>query len=152
MSNDPTTARPSGQAPRPLNVLGERITVLLSADQTGGYELFRQQGEAGQGPPPHSHGWDESFYVVSGEVEFGVGGQTQRVGEGGVAHVPADAVHWFRFLGDGEMISVTSRRGASALFTALDAVAAGSSGPPPMDRIVSVILANGAKLAEPAVA
>ncbi|HZZ34649.1 MAG TPA: hypothetical protein VFE03_02910, partial [Caulobacteraceae bacterium] len=57
-----------GQAPRPLNVVGEQITVLASGQQTGGYEIFLQVGTEGSGPPPHSHGWDEAFYVTKGEI------------------------------------------------------------------------------------
>jgi quercetin dioxygenase-like cupin family protein len=60
-------------APAPLNVVGEQITVLASGSQTGGYEIFRQAGPEGSGPPPHCHPWDESFYVVKGDIAFGVG-------------------------------------------------------------------------------
>jgi hypothetical protein len=35
-----------GQAPGPLNVVGEKITVLASSEQTGGYEIFLK-GERG---------------------------------------------------------------------------------------------------------
>jgi hypothetical protein len=38
--------------PAPLNVVGEQITVLASGSQTGGYEIFRQAGPEGSGPPP----------------------------------------------------------------------------------------------------
>lgn len=31
-------------SPRPLNVVGEKVTVLASGDQTGGYEVFLQDG------------------------------------------------------------------------------------------------------------
>ncbi len=72
---------------------------------------------------------------------------TRRLGPGSVAHVPAGTTHWFRFVTDGEMISVTSRPGASKLFSALDAVAA--PGAPDMDVIVPVILNNGVTLAAP---
>lgn len=132
------------ELPRALNVLGERVTVLAGAEATGGLELFRQQGEAGQGPPPHSHDWDETFYIVSGELEIGAGDLTRRLTAGGVAHVPAGVTHWFRFVTDGEMISVTSAAGASKLFTALDA--ATPPGPPDMEVIVPVILGNGVTL------
>ena len=69
-------------APRPLNVVGEELTVLASSDQTGGNEVFLQNGGAGSGPPPHCHPWDESFFVVSGEITFGYDGQevTARAG------------------------------------------------------------------------
>jgi quercetin dioxygenase-like cupin family protein len=59
--------------PAPLNVVGEQITVLAPGSRTGGYEIFRQAGPEGSGPPPHYLPWDESFYVVSGNIAFGVG-------------------------------------------------------------------------------
>ena len=102
--------------PPPLNVLGERITVLASGNDTGAYEVFRQDGDAGQGPPPHSHDWDETFYVVWGLVEFTVNGVSKLCRAGAVAHVPAGAEHCFVFHTAGQMISVTSRLGASEFF------------------------------------
>ena len=47
-----------------LNIVGEYVTVLASGEETEGYEIFLQRGPEGSGPPPHSHPWDESFYVV----------------------------------------------------------------------------------------
>lgn len=135
------------ELPQPLNVLGERITVLLDSGHSGGIELFRQQGDEGQGPPPHAHPWDETFYIVAGEVEIGAGEACRRLGPGAVAHVPAGVTHWFRFVTDGEMISVTSREGASRLFSALDgAIKAGAQD---KQALIPVILAHGAVLRDP---
>ena len=58
-------------APRPLKLVGESITVLASGAQTGSYEIFLQAGPEDSGPPPHSHPWDESFYVINGEIVYG---------------------------------------------------------------------------------
>ena len=55
--------------PQPLNVVGELVTVLASGDATAGYEIFLQEGPEGSGPPPHSHPWDESFFVTRGTVD-----------------------------------------------------------------------------------
>src|SRR5688500_3368269 len=101
-------------------VLGEEIQVVASGEQTGGYELFVQKGGPGLGPPPHAHGWDESFYILSGEVEVGVGGETRLCGPGALAHAPAGTPHWYRFVTDGEILSVTSRLGASRFFAEVD--------------------------------
>ena len=60
--------------PRGLNVVGEQITVLADGATTGSYEIFRQAGPEGAGPPPHSHPWEEAFYVIAGQVTFGVDG------------------------------------------------------------------------------
>ena len=108
--------------PRVLNVVGEKITVLASKASTQGYEIFLQQGEEGMGPPPHSHDWDESFYVIKGSVKFSYGDQLASAEPGTLVHLPAGTVHSFCFgAGGGEMISVTSQNGQAAqLFTMLD--------------------------------
>lgn len=109
------------EASRPLKVVGEGITVLASGMQTGGYEIFHQSGPEGSGPPPHSHPWDESFYVIEGEIAFGVDDQDLKALPGTLVHLPAGSVHWFRFgPGGGVMISMTSREGASRMFADID--------------------------------
>ncbi len=110
---------PQNEAPAPLAVVGEQITVLAAGAQTGGYEIFHQSGPEGSGPPPHHHSWDEAFYVIEGEVIFGVDDLQDLVAATGtLVHVPGGSTHWFRFgAGGGTMVSVTSRAGASAFFT-----------------------------------
>ena len=61
-------------------MVGETITVLASNAATQGYEIFLQQGDEGTGPPPHFHDWDESFYVVKGNVEISYGDKTMVCG------------------------------------------------------------------------
>src|SRR5262245_40682549 len=115
----PFTVGPEHQ--QPLNVVGEQLTVLASGDQTGSYEIFRQVGPEGSGPPPHTHPWDESFYVINGEITFNVDGREQVAVPGTLVHFPAGTVHAFRCGGGGgEMLSMTSRDAASHLFTDLD--------------------------------
>ncbi|MGE0150976.1 MAG: cupin domain-containing protein [Reyranellaceae bacterium] len=110
-----------GATPRPLNVVGEQITVLASGAQTGSYEIFFQAGPAGSGPPPHSHPWDEAFYVTKGEIAFGIDEKEMLATPGTLVHLPAGTTHWFRFgQGGGEMVSLTSREGASHMFTDFD--------------------------------
>lgn len=101
-----------------LDIVGEHITVLASGKATHGYELFLQRGPEGSGPPPHSHPWDESFYVIKGEIDFGIGADAKTASPGTLVHLPAGTEHWFRFgPNGGEMISITSRLGASEMFT-----------------------------------
>ena len=115
-------ARPLVVAPRDyppaLDIVGEHVTVLASGEATGGYEIFYQQGPEGSGPPPHSHPWDESFFVTKGQIDFGIGDESATGFPGTLVHLPAGTVHWFRFgPGGGEMLSMTSRLGASRFFT-----------------------------------
>jgi quercetin dioxygenase-like cupin family protein len=106
--------------PRALDIVGEQITVLASGEATEGYEIFFQRGPEGSGPPPHSHPWDESFFVTKGQIDFGIGAESTTASPGTLVHLPAGTVHWFRFgKGGGEMVSMTSRLGASKMFAEL---------------------------------
>ena len=137
MSTKPFAVHPENR-PRSLNVVGEQITVLASKAATNGYEIFLQDGPEGSGPPPHSHVWDESFYVIRGEVEFGMGEKSMVAGPGTLVHLPAGTVHWFRFAkGGGQMISLAGQGSeASSLFTDIDAAI--PPGPPDMDKLHDV--------------
>lgn len=113
--------RPFVVAPKdyepPLNIVGEHVTVLASGEATAGYEIFLQRGPEGSGPPPHSHPWDESFFVTQGVIDFGIGAESMSAVAGTLVHLPAGTTHWFRFgRGGGEMVSITSRLGASKMF------------------------------------
>ena len=85
-----------------LSVVGEHITVLASAAQTGSYEIFFQAGAEGSGPPPHSHPWDEAFYVLRGEVAFGIGDRESLAVAGTLVQVPGGTTHRFRRVRSGK--------------------------------------------------
>lgn len=133
--------------PRALNVVGEKITVLASNAATQGYELFLQQGAEGTGPPPHSHDWDESFYVVKGQVEFNYADKKVSATPGTLVHLPAGTVHAFCFgPGGGEMFSVTGHTGQAArLFTTIDQEM--PVGPPDIPTLLAVAQRCGVTIA-----
>ena len=133
---------------RPLNVVGEHISVLASGATTGSYEVFLQEGPEGSGPIPHTHAWDESFYVVRGEVDFSVDRSELRTARAGdLVHVPAGTPHWFRWnRGGGAMLSITSRLGASRLFAEIDAEIAPEQ--PDVQKLVAIALRHGLTVAE----
>ena len=90
---EPIIVKKANAAPV-LNVVGEQITVLASGAQTGSYEIFHQAGPEGSGPPPHSHPWDEAFYVIRGKIAFGVGDKELVAQPGTLVHLPAGTTHW----------------------------------------------------------
>ncbi len=60
-------------------------------------------------------------YVIRGEIAPGAGQSETITVPGTLAHVPAGTTHWFRFGKEGcEMVSTTSREGASRLFADID--------------------------------
>ena len=137
MSAKPFVVTPDN-LPRPLDIVGEQITILASKTATHSFEIFLQDGPEGSGPPPHSHDWDEAFYVTRGEIEFGFNEKQMTATPGTLVHLPAGTVHWFRFgKGGGQMISVTGQgSGASGLFT--DLAEGIPSGEPDIEKILSI--------------
>jgi quercetin dioxygenase-like cupin family protein len=143
-------AKPFVVAPRDyvpaLDIVGEHVTVLASGEATGGYEIFFQQGPEGSGPPPHSHPWDESFFVTKGRIDFTIGDETQTASPGTLVHLPAGTVHAFRFgPGGGEMVSMTSCLGASRLFADLARELAPAN--PDLAQLAEVGARHGLKVA-----
>ena len=133
------------QRSAPLEVLGTQITILTSAQDAGGREVTIQSGEEGTGPPPHSHVWDESFYVLSGQIAFTCDGDTVMCSEGTFVHVPAGCVHSFSYgPGGGLMLEITEGGRAAALFRKLSEKI--PPGPPELPRIVEVLERNGARI------
>ena len=133
---------------RPLDVVGEKIIVLAAKEATGGYEIFLQEGPEGSGPPPHSHDWDESFFIVKGKVEVTCASETVLATPGTLVHVPAGTVHAFRFApGGGQMISMTSHNGrASKLFADIDKEI--PPGPPDITKLLAIADRNGVSVAK----
>ena len=133
---------------RALNVVGTKVTVLASNEATGVYGVTLQQGDEGMGPPPHSHDWDEAFFVVKGSVEFSYGDKTMVAGPGTLVHLPAGTVHGFQFgAGGGEMLEITGPGSLAAnMFTAVDQEI--PPGPPDIPKIVEVLKKNGVTVAE----
>jgi len=147
MSVRPFVVAP-GDYPSPLNIVGEQLTILASGEATLGYEIFLQRGPEGSGPPAHRHPWDESFFVTKGQIDFGIGPASTTGGPGTLVHLPAGTVHWFRFgPGGGEMVSMTSRLGASKMFTEIAREVAPTT--PDLEKLVEVGARHGLKVPGP---
>jgi len=142
MKAKPFVVTPEDYEPA-LNVLGTEVTVLASNAATQAYEITVQQGEAGTGPPPHSHDWDESFFVLEGTVEFTCAGKKSTCKAGTLVHVPAGTVHSFGYgAGGGQMLELTGEGGfATQAFTAVSKEI--PPGPPDIAKAVEVFKRNG---------
>jgi len=120
MDSHALIVKPETRTPA-INVHGVMVTVLASGDATGSGEITLQEGQEGMGPPPHSHNWDESFFILEGSVEIQVDGRNELCGPGTLVHVPAGSAHGFRFGADGgKMLEFTGRDArATDMFKAL---------------------------------
>jgi quercetin dioxygenase-like cupin family protein len=80
--------------------LGHLLSVLLSAEKTGGLlALLKVTEIKGLEPPPHTHiREDEIFYLLNGEIEFRVGGKTYKAASGDCMFLPRNMEHSFSVL------------------------------------------------------
>lgn len=108
-----------GSAPV-YSVVGDRYTFLLTGSQTdGAYFVFEAFVLPGNGTPPHIHRReDEAFYVIDGEFEFIIAGETVRVGAGGFVFGRRDVPHHFRNVGSvpGRMVVTVTPAGLDDFF------------------------------------
>ena len=109
MKTEPLILSPRDYSPA-LNVVDTKVTVLISNVVTPSYEITLQSGDEGAGPPLHCHNWDESFYVLSGTIEFTCADKTELCSAGTLVHVPAGTLHSFRYgVNGGEMLEFTGQ-------------------------------------------
>lgn len=135
------------QHERALNVVGTQVTVLASNAATQSYGITLQKGEEGTGPPPHSHDWDEAFYVLKGEIHFLCDGKAHACNVGTLVHVPRGTVHGFSYgSGGGQMLEITGSGALAAqMFKAVDNEI--PVGPPDIPKLLDVLKRNGVTVA-----
>lgn len=109
---------PHALADAPAEWMGNTFRTMLGTAETGGaLSLVDNLVPAGFGPPRHVHSReDESFAILSGEVEFWVAGESFVRGAGQGAHVPRGTEHAFRALTDVRMIVALTPGGFEGFF------------------------------------
>lgn len=112
-------------APVTVEWQGTSYKTLLAASATEGrLSVFESLDQPGYGPPRHIHKVeDETFYVLSGEVEFWQEGQTTRHGPGDVVFVARGRNHTFRIIGESaaRMVTVMTPGGFDGFFAEMAA-------------------------------
>jgi quercetin dioxygenase-like cupin family protein len=93
--------RPNGTAPGFWGP-GDRYNFLATGEETNNaFFQFEAIVPAGGGPPPHIHTReDETFYVVSGDLEILIGDTVQRAKAGDFVFIPRGIIHRFKNTGD----------------------------------------------------
>jgi quercetin dioxygenase-like cupin family protein len=82
---------------RPLHVLGTEVRFLCEGrDTKSAWSLMEVTLPRDSGPPPHSHLWDEAYFVTEGDVQFIVGDQSFTATAGDFVYTPGSVVHGFR--------------------------------------------------------
>lgn len=120
-----------------LDFLGGSRLVLKLADPSEPITFYEYTSEPSvAGAPQHLHErHDETFYVVEGTYEFGVGDDTVVLSEGGFVSVPAGTPHSFRNVGasTGRIIGTFNSPSFANYFRELADIIRTTGGPPHKD-------------------
>lgn len=150
LDHKPTTVAPEKGPDEVYWVLGSKVTMKLTGDQTQGnfcvVEVTCQMGDA---VPPHSHTEkDELFYVLEGQFQFTLNGQSRLLKAGDFAFVPAGVFHSFHNPGPSvsRLLDIHTPGGFEAFFREVGIPAKPGEpvpaiAPPPME-VLSAILAK----------
>jgi mannose-6-phosphate isomerase-like protein (cupin superfamily) len=119
--------------------------IWLRAAGHGDVQVADYRSEDRDGPPAHSHPWDEAQIVVDGEVEFRIGTDDWiRAGSGSVQLLPSGVPHTIRVPeGSARIIQVSI--GAPYDAFARDMARLFASGAP-VDEVVAVAGEHGVRL------
>jgi len=103
-------------------VVGDTYTFLLTGDDTAGqFCLIDMHIPPGGGPPPHRHDFEETFFLLEGELEATFRGGKTTVCAGETIHIPANAPHQFHNSSqdDVRLLCLCSPAGQENLFRAV---------------------------------
>ena len=134
--------------------LGELLTVLASAEQTGGtFSLMEERLPRGAEPPPHvHHREDEAFFVLEGSLTVRVGDEIFSATAGSFVFCPRDVPHLITVESDEvRLLTLCTPGGVEQLFVELGEPAAARTLPPPGDepdveRVVTLAAHYGAEV------
>jgi quercetin dioxygenase-like cupin family protein len=120
-----------------ISVVGDTYRIVISGKQTEGkFAIIDMLVPPGGGPGPHAHAsFQESFYVVNGEIEVKSKGQTYIAKKGAFVSIPLGGmVHCFKNKSDkmAHLLCTVVPAGLEEFFEIIGKpVAAGTFLPPP---------------------
>lgn len=81
---------------------GDVYSMLVTGkESTNSLFQFEAVVPPGGGPPPHTHSREEeTFYIISGSLEFQIGDVTHIANKGDFVYIPPGVVHRFKNVGD----------------------------------------------------
>jgi mannose-6-phosphate isomerase-like protein (cupin superfamily) len=136
---------------RHITIFGDvEFFVKVRAEQSGGvFSLLDNVCPPGTFLPPHiHHREDETFYILEGEFEFQVGGQTLKAGPGTTVFGPRGVAHSFRV--------TSATRGRSLVYATpggfercMQELSELPAGPPDMAAIGAICMSHGIEFLPP---
>lgn len=107
--------------------------VLLRSEETDGRSAVIETAPApGVSPPLHSHDFDETFYVMAGQLTFQLGDERITAGPGELVFAPRGVPHTYANLSDApaHQLIVCAPAGFERYFARMAAERTGADPPP----------------------
>ena len=102
MSERPTLKHLAQDEGKALSLGKTGLLFKAGTNVNSSYSMGVLSFPAGAAQPLHAHPWEETMYVLEGELEMvGADGERRPAGRGCTMHVPAFAVHGFVNVGEG---------------------------------------------------
>jgi quercetin dioxygenase-like cupin family protein len=99
-------------------LLTHTVVCKITGDDTNGkYAMFEVIDTADNTVPFHSHPWEETFYILEGEVEIQVGEHRSIATAGSLNYIPANTPHTFKICSAiARMLVIVSPASAEAFY------------------------------------
>lgn len=128
------------------------IQVLLRSEQSGEHIAVMDNivGADFPGPPLHRHDFDETFYVLEGELTFQLEDEVFTKKEGELAFAPRNVAHTFANLSgaDARTLIVCTPAGFERYFDRMAAEQAGVEPPPESSKPIPEVIVVGPRIGE----
>ena len=95
-----------------------RTNVLLRGEETGGHVSVTEIGVPPHtaGPPVHTHDFDETFYLLEGEILLDIDGERRELHAGGVVVIPRGVPHAFMVTSPTRILTLQTPGSGEAFF------------------------------------
>jgi quercetin dioxygenase-like cupin family protein len=127
-------ARADDAALQHIGLVGDNYTITVTGKDTNSrFCVISMYVPPGGGPPPHRHDFEETFFLLEGEMQVTLRGETSTVQAGDVINVPSNAPHQFHnaSLHAVRMICICSPAGNDEFFREVGVPVATRTTPPP---------------------
>ncbi|MCC5649380.1 cupin domain-containing protein [Nostoc sp. XA013] len=112
-----------------FSILGGQFTIKVTGEETNqAWTIYEFTDTEGNGPPLHTHPWEEAFYILEGELDIQIGTETILASPGFFVNIPHNAPHAFKIRSaNAKFLVLVSPKGAKNFYEEMGQVADSSS-------------------------
>lgn len=118
-----------------FSIMGGQFTTKATGEETNqAWKIYEITDTQENGPPLHTHPWEEAFYILEGELDLQVGTETILASSGFFVNIPHNAPHAFKIRSaTAKFLVLIAPQGAKNFYEEMGQVADSPS--PNMDKI-----------------